>query len=204
MSGVGRSEGPTQPDGGGVGAGKSVGRVTRVGVRGVGRDREGRSVGRCFDLPRRIFVFSSEVRLTAEAQLRACKHTYTWRNNSNERHTRTVEFQVARLVLRAHTPQKGLPVREAHRSAARSATHSSRSVGRPESGRTAAPPAGWVGRSGDPTPNLLRRAARGGSVGRNYRVGNTPYGYSWVGRAIRRVYFQLRNAQRSPDQISTL
>ena len=93
MSGVGRSEGPTQPDGGGVGAGKSVGRVTRVGVRGVGRDREGRSVGRCFDLPRRIFVFSSEVRLTAEAQLRACKHTYTWRNNSNERHTRTVRFK---------------------------------------------------------------------------------------------------------------
>ena len=33
--------------------------------------------------------------------------------------------------------------------------------------RTAAPPAGWVGRSGDPTPNLLRSAARGGSVGRN-------------------------------------
>ena len=47
---VGRSEGPTQPDGGGAGAGESVGRVTRVGARGVGRDREGRSVGRCFDL----------------------------------------------------------------------------------------------------------------------------------------------------------
>jgi len=50
-----------------------------------------------------------------------------------------------------------------------------RSVGRPESGRTAAPSAGRVGRSGVPTQNLLRRAARGGSVDRGDRVGNARY-----------------------------
>ena len=52
-----------------------------------------------------------------------------------------------------------------------------RSVGRPESGRTAAPSAGRVGRSGVPTQNLLRRAARGGSVDRGHRVGNALYGF---------------------------
>ena len=43
--GVGRSGVPTQSDGGGAGAGESVGRVPRVGSRGVGGGREGRSVG---------------------------------------------------------------------------------------------------------------------------------------------------------------
>ena len=42
---VGRSGGPNQPDGGGTGTGESVGRVIRVGSRGVGGGREGRSVG---------------------------------------------------------------------------------------------------------------------------------------------------------------
>ena len=42
---VGRSGVPTQLDGGVAGAGESVGRVTRVGSRGVDGGREGRSVG---------------------------------------------------------------------------------------------------------------------------------------------------------------
>ena len=42
---VGRSGGPTQPGGGERGGGESVGRVTRVGSRGVASGREGLSVG---------------------------------------------------------------------------------------------------------------------------------------------------------------
>ena len=47
-----------------------------------------------------------------------------------------------------------------------------RSVGRTDSVRYHPEARSWVGRSVDPTQFLLRRAARGGSVGRGGRVGN--------------------------------
>ena len=69
-----------------------------------------------------------------------------------------------------------------------------RSVGWSESGRTAVPPAGRVGRSGAPNPNLLLRTVRGGSVGLDVPSRKPLILLSWVGRARRNDYFQLRAA----------
>ena len=76
-------------------------------------------------------------------------------------------------------------------SAARRRRRPGRSVGRPESGRTAAPPAGRVGRSGAPTPKFAsprcaRRVGRSDVPSRKRLISK-----KWVGRAIRKVHFQL-------------
>jgi len=202
---VGRSGVPTQSDGGGAGAGESVGRVPRVGPRGVGGGREGRSVGHPvsrlsgrggavgrkfqanFDSPHSPRTTSGKGR-RPRASPRAggangpCKH-------QNELFGLLVAARPGDWVRRTEpqSPVSRNRIRsllsddDPAPSRGELGRHSSSWVGRSggpsRDGRQRRQPGGSVGRV-VPTRNLRRRAARGGRSVGVYRVGNATYGYS--------------------------